>query len=1167
MKAKLPLAFRILSLGKSNHFLTSLLIILLVMIPQLILAQARPSIQVTNVTPSPVCAATTVTVTFTAYSGNGSSRYDSNSVYTVYLSTSTGGTPYTSIGTLTPNAFSYGGNGSNNVGITGTITIPVATTAGTGYKIAIGSSGPTYNASGGAGAYTGTFTINTAAVGGSITGGTTVCTGTNSTNLTLSGYTGSITKWQSSTASDFSSNVTDITNTTTGLTATNLTTTTYYRAVITNGACTANSGTATITVSPTSVGGTIAGSTTVCAGTNSTNLTLSGHTGSVTKWQWSTVSDFSSSVTDVANTTTSLTASNLTATRYYRAVVTSGACASANSATATIAVSPTSVGGSIAGSTTVCSGTNSTNLSLSGHTGNITKWQSSTVSNFSSNVTDITNTPASLTATNLTATTYYRAVVTSGACAFANSSTATITVSPTSVGGTIAGSTTVCPGTNSTNLTLSNHTGNVTKWQSSTVNDFSSNVTDITNTTTSLTATDLTTTTYYRAVVTSGACASANSGIATIAVSIASKGGSIAGSTTVCTGTNSTNLTLSGHTGSVTKWQSSTVDDFSSAVTDINNTTTSLTATNLTATTYFRAVVSSGGCTPANSTTATITVSQPSVGGTIAGSATVCSGTNSTNLTLSNHTGNVTKWQSSTVSDFSSNVSDIANTTSSLTATNLTATMYYRAVVTNDACPFANSDTATITINSASIGGSIAGSTTVCSGTNSVDLTLSGQDGTITKWQSSTVSDFSSAVTDIDNTTTTLTATNLTTTTYYRAVVINGVCDAATSSSATITVNPNVTYYEDNDGDGFGSTPIVSCMGQPENTATNNLDSDDDLLTYVDADNDGFGSNTFAPSGVTNNSDSDDNLLTYVDGDGDGFGSTVLAPSGVNDNSDCDDTDDTKHMSFAFYVDSDGDGYGSTTTSMQCASGANNPPTGYSTNNDDCNDGNAAIKPSATEICDGVDNDCDGQIDEGCYEINVVASIKSSVCSNTSNGFINLTITGGTAPYTYIWSNGASTRDVYGLAPGTYSVTINDSDSNTTTENYTVGLTIPTTKPNAPTSISGPTTICPNLTTYTFTTPTISNAGSYTWTLPTHCILISGQGTPVIKVQFLEAFLSGSLKVTSGSCLGTSLPLFFDVKRAAKATKVGPITGSVKVCSGETHTYSIAPVANARSYT
>ena len=95
-----------------------------------------------------------------------------------------------------------------------------------------------------------------------------------------------------------------------------------------------------VTVSPTSVGGTIAGSTTVCTGTNSTILALSGHTGSVTRWESSTSSTFASGVTSIANTSTSLTATNLSATTYYRAVVTSGTCTSAISTSATVTVNP-----------------------------------------------------------------------------------------------------------------------------------------------------------------------------------------------------------------------------------------------------------------------------------------------------------------------------------------------------------------------------------------------------------------------------------------------------------------------------------------------------------------------------------------------------------------------------------------------------------------------------------------------------------------------------------------------------------------------------------------------------------------------------------------------------------------------------------------------------------
>jgi hypothetical protein len=183
---------------------------------------------------------------------------------------------------------------------------------------------------------------------------------------------------------------------------------------------------ATITVSPLSVGGSVGSNSTVCSGTNSGSVNLTGQTGNVLKWQYSV--DGGTNWTDIVNTTTSQSFSNLTQTTLGRALVQSGVCTSANSTSVTVTVNPVSVGGTVNSNATVCSGANSGTLNLTGNTGSIARWEYST--NGGSSWTTIANTTTSQTYSNITQTTQYRAVVKSGVCASVNSNPATITVNP-----------------------------------------------------------------------------------------------------------------------------------------------------------------------------------------------------------------------------------------------------------------------------------------------------------------------------------------------------------------------------------------------------------------------------------------------------------------------------------------------------------------------------------------------------------------------------------------------------------------------------------------------------------------------------------------------------------------------------------------------------------------
>lgn len=93
-----------------------------------------------------------------------------------------------------------------------------------------------------------------------------------------------------------------------------------------------------------------------------------------------------------------------------------------------------------------------------------------------------------------------------------------------------------------------------------------------------------------------------------------------------------------------------------------------------------------------------------------------------------------------------------------------------------------------------------------------------------------------------------------------------------------------------------------------------------------------------------------------------------------------------------YYADADGDGFGDLEVSVQSCS----QPVGYVDNALDCDDTNNAIHPNSTEICDGIDNNCNNLTDEGLTFVNyyvdadndgVGAGDPVSLCANPGAGF------------------------------------------------------------------------------------------------------------------------------------------------------------------------------------
>src|SRR4030095_6020376 len=75
----------------------------------------------------------------------------------------------------------------------------------------------------------------------------------------------------------------------------------------------------------------------------------------------------------------------------------------------------------------------------------------------------------------------------------------------------------------------------------------------------------------------------------------------------------------------------------------------------------------------------------------------------------------------------------------------------------------------------------------------------------------------------------------------------------------------------------------------------------------------------------------------------------------------CNDQTDEGGTLTTYYLDSDGDGYGNAASTKRSCS----KPDGYVTNNGDCDDSKSSIYPGAPELCDGIDNNCNNQTDEG----------------------------------------------------------------------------------------------------------------------------------------------------------------------------------------------------------
>ena len=78
------------------------------------------------------------------------------------------------------------------------------------------------------------------------------------------------------------------------------------------------------------------------------------------------------------------------------------------------------------------------------------------------------------------------------------------------------------------------------------------------------------------------------------------------------------------------------------------------------------------------------------------------------------------------------------------------------------------------------------------------------------------------------------------------------------------------------------------------------------------------------------------------------------------------------------------------------------------------------------------------EIKSGSAGITVAESVQHVTCSSPTSGRINLSVQGGESPYTYLWSNGVTSKDLIGVAAGIYQVQVRDAKGCSFQGSYTI---------------------------------------------------------------------------------------------------------------------------------
>ena len=155
-------------------------------------------------------------------------------------------------------------------------------------------------------------------------------------------------------------------------------------------------------------------------------------------------------------------------------------------------------------------------------------------------------------------------------------------------------------------------------------------------------------------------------------------------------------------------------------------------------------------------------------------------------------------------------------------------------------------------------------------------------------------------------------------------------------------------------------------------------------------------------------------------------------------------------------------------------------------------------------------------------QVTIGSSIVQPSCS--AEGSITITASGGTAPYTYDWFDLSGTNNVQnrvGLKAGSYQITVTDANGCSTTSSAFVLI--------AASNCTGISVCQSDVASVLSVTPDPNNT-TYTWSVPSGATIVSGQGTPSIKINWTAVAIGAyQVSVIASNGCGTSSQSLMDV--------------------------------------